>query len=79
MMLMEHQTKHGVLDGSIPSAAWDRACTSHAGLVRDPFIQKKRKSTKIFALVDVYLTLATTIALLEHNIREPARNVNMVP
>ena len=68
-----------MLDGSIPSAAWDTACTSHAGLVRDPFIQKKRKSTKIFVLVDGYLTLATTIALLEHNIREPARNVNMVP
>ena len=78
-MLTEQQIKHGVLDGSIPSAAWDTACTSHAGLVGDPFIQTNRKSTKIFALVDGHPTLATTINLLEHKIQEPERTVNMVP
>ena len=78
-MLTEQQTKHGVLDGSIPSAAWDTACTSHAGLVGDLFIQTNRNSTNIFLLADGHPTPATTIALLEHKIREPARTVNMVP
>ena len=78
-MITEQQIKHGVLDGSITSAAWDTECTYHAGLVGYPFIQKKRKSTNIFALADGHPTSATTIALLEHKIREPARTVNMVP
>ena len=67
-MLTEQQIKHGVLDGSIPSTVWDTACTSHAGLVGDPFIQTNRKSMKNFALVGRHPTLATTIALLEHKI-----------
>ena len=78
-MLTEQNIKHRVLVGSIPSAAWDTECTSHAGLVGDPFIQKNCKSTKIFALEDGHPTPATTIALLEHKIRDPARTVNMVP
>ena len=36
--LSEAQTKRGFLNGSIPSAAWDTACTSHAGMIGDPFI-----------------------------------------
>ena len=70
-MLIEQYIKHGVPNRSISSAAWDTACTSHAGLVRDLLIQTNRKSTKIFALADGHPTPATTIALLEHNIREP--------
>ena len=78
-MLTEHQIKNGVLDGSIPLAAWDTVCTSHAGLVGYPFIQKNCKSTKIFALADGHPTPAITIALLEHKIQEPVRTVNMIP
>ena len=78
-MLTEQQIKHGVLNGSIPSTAWDMACTSHAGLVGDPFIQTNRKSTNIFALVYIHPTLTTTINLLEHKIRDPERTVIMVP
>ena len=77
-MLTDQQTKHGVLNGSITSEAWDKACTPHAGLVGDPFIQTKCKSTTIFALADGHPTPATTIALLEHTIREPAHTVNLV-
>ena len=68
-MLTEQQTKHRVLDKSIPSVAWDTACKSHAVLVGDPLIQTNRNFTKIFALADGHPTLATTIALLEHNIQ----------
>ena len=55
------------------------ACTSHAGIVGDPFIQTKQRSTKIFALVDGHPNPATNIAMLEHRVRETARTVNMVP
>ena len=79
MTLTEQQIKHGVLDDSIPSSSWYTACASHVGLVGDPFIQTNRKSTKIFSLADGYPTPATTITLLEHKIREPVCNVNMIP
>ena len=75
----ELQTKLGALNGSILSAAWDTACTSHAGMIGDPFIPTGQKSTKIFVLADGHPTPATTIAKLEHNVREPARTVNTVP
>ena len=45
----------------------------------DLFIQANHKSTTIFALADGHPKPAITIALLEHNIRAPARPVNMVP
>ena len=54
------------------------ACTSHAGIVGDPFIQTKQRSTKIFALVDGHPTPATNIAMLEHRVIEPMHIVNMV-
>ena len=78
-MLTEQHIKHRVLVGSIPSAAWDTECTSHAGLVGDPFIQTNCKSTKFFALKDGHPTPATTIALLENKIRYPVHTVKMVP
>ena len=37
------------------------------------------KLTKTFALADSHPTPATTIAKLEHNVREPAFTVDMVP
>ena len=36
----EEELKKGVLNGSIPLAAYDTACTSHAGIPGDPFIQE---------------------------------------
>ena len=37
-LLTDQQVKIGVIGGKIPSAAWDKICTSHAGMVGDPFI-----------------------------------------
>ena len=48
-------------------------------MVGEQFIQTKRIYTNIFALVDVHPNPATTIAMLEHKVREPVRTVNMVP
>ena len=77
--LTKHQLKQGVLDGSIPSAAWDTACTSHAGKPDDPFIPTNQRSTKVFALADGHATPATTVAKLHHAVCEPARTVDIVP
>ena len=38
-LLTEQQVKRGLLEGVIPSSAWDTVCTYHAGMVGDPFIQ----------------------------------------
>ena len=46
--LVEQQVKQGVLEGSIPSAAWDTACKSHEGMIGDPFIQTEKMSKTIF-------------------------------
>ena len=77
--LAEQQVKQGVLEGSIYSEAWDTACTSHVGIIGDPFIQKEYRSTKIFALADGQPTPATNISKLERIVQESARTFNMVP
>ena len=77
-ILIEKQTKHGVIDGSIHSVAWDKECTSYAGIVGDLFIQTNGKSANNFALMDGHPTPATSIAQLEQKIKEPERTVNMI-
>ena len=79
LLLTEQQLKKGVLDGSIPSAAWDTACTSNAGRLGDPFIATNEKSTKVFALADGRPAPGATIAKLHHVVWEPARTVDIVP
>ena len=78
-MLTEQQVKRGVLEGSMPSVAWDTKCTSHAGMVGDPFTETKHMYTKIFALADGHPTTATNIVMMYHKVRELARTVNMAP
>ena len=68
-----------MLNGSIPSAAYDTVCTSHAGMVDDQLIQTNKPSTKIFALADGHATAGSNITKLHHNVLEPARIVDMVP
>ena len=68
-----------MLNGSILSAVYDTVCNSHTGMVDDPFIQTNRPSTKIFALADGHATAGSNVAKLHHNVREPARTVDMVP
>ena len=77
--ITKEQLRKGVLNGLTPSAAYDTACTSHAGMVDNPFIQTNRPSTKIFALVDGHATAGSNVAKIHHNVREPACTVDMVP
>ena len=77
--ITEGQLKKGVLDGSIPSADYDTACTSHAGLEGNPFIQTDQPSTNIFTVATGHKTPGSRVAKLHHPVREPARTVNIVP
>ena len=77
--LIEEQLKKGVLDGSIPSAAYDTACTSHAGLEGDLFIPTDQPSTKLFTVATGRKTPGSRVAKLHHPLREPARKVDIVP
>ena len=67
-----------VLEGPVPSAAWDAAFTYHAGMIGDPFIQTKKRSTNIFALADGHPTHETNTAMLEHRLIYPDNTINMV-
>ena len=77
--LTEKKLREGVLNGSIPSDAYDMACTSNAVMVGDTFIHTGRPSTKVFTVADGHKTLGSTEAKLHHPVREPARTVDMFP
>ena len=63
LQMSKHRVKQGFLNGSIPSDAWDTACTSNAGNLGGPFIPTALQSTKVFYLADGHPTSATTVAL----------------
>ena len=71
--------KEAVLSGREPSAAYDTAATSSCGLKTDPFICTGRKSDKVFIGTMRHTSAADDIRLLEHDLREDAREVHMVP
>ena len=75
----KQKLKEGVLNGSTPSAAYDTACTSNAGMIGDPFIKTTRQSTKVFSVADGRQTPGSNIAKLNQPVREPALTVDMVP
>ena len=62
LQLHDNQIKQGVLNGSIPSAAWDTACTSNARKVGGPLIPTALQSNKVFALANGHPTPTTTVA-----------------
>ena len=77
--LIEKKLREGVLNGSIPSAAYDTTCTSNSGMVGDPFIHTGRPSTKVFTVEDGHKTPGSTETKLHHPVREPAWTVDVVP
>ena len=68
-----------MLDGSIPSGVSDTGASSTVGKPGDPFIQTDIPSNKTFYLPDAHTINSTNVAYLEHELREPARTVDMVP
>ena len=77
--LTEAQVKRGVLDGTIPSAISDTGATSSAGLIGDPYIPTGVKSKKLFHMPNGTTAPASNVCKLQHNLRDPARTVDMVP
>jgi hypothetical protein len=73
--------KSGVLDRTIPSIVADSADTSNVGAKKDTpaFLPTGRTTDKIFQLPDGTRTAANTISKLPWNIRQPAKDIHIVP
>ena len=73
------QIKHGIANGTIPSAISDTGATSTAGALHDPFHTTMVPSTKVFLLPTGGKAHAIHIAQLLLNVRAPANQVDIVP
>jgi hypothetical protein len=69
----------GVLNGTIPSAVSNTGATSSAFLTLDPSLPTGRISSAVFHLPNDAVAPATTVNKLLHDVRTPARDVNIVP
>ena len=76
---LEKFIKKGVLDGYIPSIVADSAATSSVGTPTAPLILTGCIFNKIFQLPDGTRTAAATVSELAHNVRQPAKEVHIVP
>ena len=77
--LTENKLREVVLNGSIPSAAYDTACTSNAGMAGDPFIQTGRLSNKVITVADGHKPPGSVEDKLHHPLMDPKWKVDMVP
>ena len=77
--LNDKDIRRMVLDGTIPSGVSDSGATSTAGRPQDPFIKSNIPSSKVFHLPTGGTARASRTAKLHHNLREPARTVDIVP
>ena len=75
----EEKLRNDVMTGQIPSAIADSGATSSCGKVGDPLIPTGIPSNKTFVMPNGEQTVASEQALLEHDVREPAKTVDMVP
>ena len=75
----EERVKEGVVNETIPYGVKDSGTTSTCGKSGDLFKPTNRKPTKTFHMPTGNETPAGDIALLHHDLRDPARTVDMVP
>eukprot|EP00804_Cyclotella_cryptica_P013069 CCRYP_002366-RA/>CCRYP_002366-RA protein AED:0.66 eAED:0.66 QI:0/0/0/0.5/1/1/2/0/452 len=73
------QLRHGIFNGTIPSAVSDTGATSTAGAPHDPFHPGHTKSTKTFVLPTGNIAPASTATTLLLNLRPSANQVDIVP
>jgi hypothetical protein len=73
------QVKHGIANGTIPSAISDTGATSTAGTLHDPFHTTTVPSTKVFLLPTGGTAQATHLSQLLLDVRAPANQVDLVP
>ena len=71
----------GIALGTIPSAVVDSGTTLHVGTEEDEeeLIPTNKKSSKLFSMPNGETEAATKQALLNHDLQEQARTVNIVP
>ena len=65
--------------GTIPSGILDTGATSSCSHEDSPFIAIGDKSNKIFQMPTGHTTQATEVKLLQHKVRDPARQLDIVP
>jgi len=77
----EKHVRAGIEDGSIPSAVVDTGTTSTVGRPEDieSFLPTGKPSGKHFAVANGQIEKATDQMLLKHELRDPARRVDIVP
>ena len=68
-----------ILLGTVPSGIVDSGATSSCGKVSDPFIHTGELSHKQFQFPMGQVVPATEIEKLLHDVREPAKTVELVP
>ncbi len=71
--------KKGVLNGYTPSFVTDSTATSSVGTPTASLIPTGRISNKNFQLPDGMRTAAATVSKLVHDVRQPAKDVHIVP
>ena len=73
--------REGVLNGSIPSGIADSGTTSTVGAEKDKhlFNAMNEKSNKVFSVANGNMEHATEVKQLQHDLRESARRVDIVP
>ncbi len=76
---LEKFIKKGVLNGSIPPIVEDSAATSSVSTPTAPLIPTRHIYNKIFQLPNGTRTAAATVSQLAHDIRQPAKDVHIVP
>jgi hypothetical protein len=76
---LDQITREGIAKGTIPSAIVDSGTTSNVGMPKDPFIDTNKISNKEFSVANGQVEKATVEKLLHHEVREPARTVDIVP
>ena len=79
--LTTHLLKHGVLNGTLPSAVSDTGATSSAGLSSDrtSFCATVQRSTTILRLPNGSAAPASEVCLLQQPLCDPARTIDMIP
>ena len=73
------QVKHGIANGTIPTAISDTNDTSTAGTLHDPFHATTVPSTKVFLLPTGGTAHATHLSQLLLDVRAPANQVDIIP
>ena len=77
--MTKYQVKHGIANGSIPSAISGTGATSMAGTLHDPFRTTTTLSTKVFLLPTGGTAQASHISQLLLDVCAPANQVDIVP